>query len=89
MCHVGGCTLGEYGEDGSVFKTGEDLKTLDQAMEIMKLHVRCHELSVAAMTLTPPAFQGQNQSRIPKSISPKVEMGITSQEWEYFLGDWK
>ena len=46
-----------------------------------------HKLGAAASTPAPPV--NQNQSRILKSVSPKVEMGITSQDWEYFLGDWR
>ena len=80
---------GEGAEDGSVFKTKGDYETLDQALKVLELHVKGHELGAAATTLAPPAAQIQNQSRIPKSVSPKVEMGISSQEWEYFLGDWK
>ena len=39
-CPVEGCTRGEDGEVGSVFKTEEDLETLDQALKMMELHVR-------------------------------------------------
>ena len=88
-CPVEGCTQGEDEEAGSVFKTEEDYETLDQALKVMELHMKGHELGTAAMMPAPPAAQSQNQSRIPKSISPKVEMGISSQEWEYFIGDWK
>ena len=88
-CPVEGCTWGNYEEAGGVWKTEDDYKMLDQAQKAMDQHLEGHRLGTAAPIPTPPAVQGQNQSRILKSISPKVEMGITNQEWEYFIGDWK
>ena len=84
-----GCTQGRNEEAGSVFKTEDDFKTLDQALKAMELHVVGHKLGAAALIVGHPAIQNQSQSRIPKSISPKVEMGISSQEWDNFIVDWK
>ena len=88
-CPVEGCTWGENEDTGGVWKTEDDYETLDQAQKAMEMHLEGHRLGNAAPIPAPPAVQGQNQSRIPKSISPKVEMGISTQEWEYFIGDWR
>ena len=71
-CPVEGCTWARNEEAGSIFKTEDDYKTLDQALKAMELHVEGHKLGTVAMIPAPPAVQSQNQSRIPKSISPKV-----------------
>ena len=69
------------GKAGGTFKTEDDYKTLDQALKVMELQVEGYKLSAAAPIVGPPVVQNQSQSRIPKSISPKVEMLISSQEW--------
>ena len=77
-----GCTQDEVDET--------KYETMDQAQKALEMHLDSHRLGNAAPVLVLPAVtQNQNQSRIPKSVPPKVEMGILSQEWEYFLGDWK
>ena len=88
-CPVEGCTRGRNVEAGGVFRTEDDFKTLDQVFRSLELHVEAHKLGAAAQTPAPQVAKNQNQSRILKSVPPKVEMGISCQEWEYFLGDWK
>ena len=48
-----------------------------------------HKLGTAAQIPALPVVQSQNQNRVLKSVSPTVEMGTLTQEWEYFIGDWK
>ena len=67
-----------------------EYENMDQAQKALEMHLESHRLGNAApVWAAPVATPVQNQSRIPKSIPPKVEMGISSQEWEYFFGDWK
>ena len=88
-CPVEGYTRGRNAEAGGVFKSEDDYEMLDQALKAMELHMEGHKLGTAAHILAPPVVQSQNQNRIPKSVSLTVEMCILTQEWEYFIGDWK
>ena len=86
-CPVVGCTWGEGVEAGGIFKTEEDYDTLDQALRMMELHVKGHKLGAAASTPAPPV--NQNQSRILKSVSPKVEAEKADMvSWESWSGKW-
>ena len=88
-CPVEGCTQGEDAELSGVWKTEADYEMMDQAQKALEMHLEGHKLGNAGPVLALHVVQNQNQSRIPKSVSPKVEMGILNQEWEYFIGDWK
>ena len=82
LCIVQGCVQDVEDET--------DYESLDQAIRVMEMHMRSHELLNAAPVLNQPGVaHAQNQSRIPKSNLPTVEMGILNQEWEYFMGDWR
>ena len=62
---------------------------MDQVQKAMEMHLESHMLGNAVPVQAPPITAPvQNQSRILKSNPPKLEIGISSQEWEYFLGDW-
>ena len=80
-CPVVGCDRGKDGELGGVWMTEEVCETVDQAQKSLEMHLLGHSLSNLA--------RGQGQAgRVPKSTPPKLEMGISNQEWEYFLGKW-
>ena len=81
-CPVESCTQGEDDELGSIWKSEADYENLDQAQKAFEIHLVGHRLGNTAPVLAPvpAAVQNHNQSRIPKSVSPKVEMGISSQE---------
>ena len=81
-CIVQGCSQDEEDE--------MEYESMDQAQKAMEMHLESHRLGNAASVLALPIVaHAQHQRRIPKSIPPKLEMGILSQEWEYFLGDWR
>ena len=71
-------------------KDETEYETMDQAIRVMDQHMDAHKMANAASVLAPPVVaNSQSQGRILKSIPPKLEMGISVQEWEYFLGDWR
>ena len=81
-CPLANCSRGKDTELGSGWKTEMNLESMDQKLKSLEIHMQVHRMEDVAPNPS-------NQNRIPKSEPPKVDIGISNQEWVYFLGDWK
>ena len=75
-CPWTGCSRGVEAKQSGAGKTKSS-----------RIHMLAHKLGTVAPVKAP--FNSSNQSRTPKSSPPRVERGISNQEWEHFRGNWR
>ena len=70
------CDLGEGEEEGRRYLTLADISTHDDALDILTLHFRAHEIR-----RTPDERPRTAGTRAQKAEVPKLEINLTAQEF--------